>query len=670
MKNKNEKRTRKKLKALGVVTFIIAAISFNSALSQDYNITFAILGSTDKPTEVTVENTTQGTDTTLSGNDILNLVKDLSAGIEDADAITGGLLRVYPNPVKENATAVFNNPAKGNINASIINTAGMQVASMSSIIPKGQVSCIISGLSAGSYVLYVQAPGYHASCVILSRIESKGTPGIEIGSVKAISQQPTISHSAMKSTKSGGETVKMQYNTGDVLKFTATLDTNSATLNDYTATHDDEIEFSFIYTVTFNDWDDTKISIFNGEYGDTIIYPAHPEDRAGYTANGWDMTDTTVPANDDLVITAQYDAIDYNIRYHNAGTKNPASNPAIYNIEDSVSLETATDSTGYAFAGWFTDATFNDTVNSPAIAQGSMGDTAFYAKWDIISYNITYHNIGTKNSPSNPANYTIETSSITLAAPTDSTGFSFGGWFTDAACNDTVSTPAIAQGSIGNAAFYAKWVSLPFTDSRDGKVYKTVAIGDQVWMAENLAYLPSVNMVADGSEDAAGSYYYVYGYDGTNVTDAKATANYTTYGVLYNWTAAMGGESSSASNPSGIQGVCPTGWHLPSDAEWTELTDYLGGTSDAGGKLKETGTTHWNSPNTGATNETGFTALPGGYRYSDGAFYYFGYDGYWWSASEDYATFAWYRSVNYSFSNVFRNYYDMEVGFSVRCVRD
>ena len=73
-----------------------------------------------------------------------------------------------------------------------------------------------------------------------------------------------------------------------------------------------------------------------------------------------------------------------------------------------------------------------------------------------------------------------------------------------------------------------------FTDPRDGKVYQTVVIGNQVWMAENLAYLPSVNMVGDGSEDAAGSYYYVYGYDGTNVADAKATDNYATYGVLYN----------------------------------------------------------------------------------------------------------------------------------------
>ncbi len=209
-----------------------------------------------------------------------------------------------------------------------------------------------------------------------------------------------------------------------------------------------------------------------------------------------------------------------------------------------------------------------------------------------------------------------------------------------------------------------------FTDARDGNQYNWVKIGDQIWMAENLAYLPSVNMVADGSEDAAGSYYYVYGYNGTNVADAKATANYTTYGVLYNWTAAMDGEASSTTNPSGIQGVCPTGWHLPSDAEWTELTDYLGGTSVAGGKLKETGTTHWTSPNTGATNETGFTALPGGYRGDNGTFGSIGSRGYWWSATEYDAPNAWYRYMYDSLSNVGSYKFDKELGFSVRCVRD
>ncbi|SDD19418.1 FISUMP domain-containing protein [Williamwhitmania taraxaci] len=177
-----------------------------------------------------------------------------------------------------------------------------------------------------------------------------------------------------------------------------------------------------------------------------------------------------------------------------------------------------------------------------------------------------------------------------------------------------------------------------FTDSRDGNVYHTVTIGSQVWMVENLKYLPSV--VGSGTGSTTTPYYYVYGYNGTVVADAKATANYAIYGVLYNWPAAMNGAASSTVNPSGVQGVCPTGWHLPSDAEWTQLTTFLGGESVAGGKLKEIGTTHWASPNTGADNSSGFTALPGGYRNYGGSFYYIGYGGYWWSATEYDATHA------------------------------
>jgi uncharacterized protein (TIGR02145 family) len=206
-----------------------------------------------------------------------------------------------------------------------------------------------------------------------------------------------------------------------------------------------------------------------------------------------------------------------------------------------------------------------------------------------------------------------------------------------------------------------------FTDTRDGNVYQTVTIGNQVWMAENLKYLPSVVGHGTGSETTP--YYYVYDYNGTNVAAAKATSNYITYGVLYNRSAAMNGAASSTTNPSGVQGVCPTGWHLPSDAEWTQLTDYLGGESVAGGKLKETGTAHWNSPNTGATNETGFTSLPGGYRTSPGAFYGIGYLGGWWSATEDCTGNAWGRIMDYSDSGVIR-YGNKENGFSVRCLRD
>jgi uncharacterized protein (TIGR02145 family) len=131
----------------------------------------------------------------------------------------------------------------------------------------------------------------------------------------------------------------------------------------------------------------------------------------------------------------------------------------------------------------------------------------------------------------------------------------------------------------------------------------------------------------------------------------------------------MNGAASSTTNPSGVQGVCPAGWHLPSDAEWTELTDYLGGTSVAGGKLKETGTA-WGSPNTGATNETGFTALPGGYRYFDENFHDIGNYGYWWSATELATYYSWFRHMTYHTSTVAKYSNNWQSGYSVRCVRD
>lgn len=179
-----------------------------------------------------------------------------------------------------------------------------------------------------------------------------------------------------------------------------------------------------------------------------------------------------------------------------------------------------------------------------------------------------------------------------------------------------------------------------FTDPRDGKVYQTVVIGDQEWMAENLAYVPS-----------SGNYW---AYENVN-------ANVETYGYLYDWQTALN--------------VCPTGWHLPSDEEWTELTYYLGGSSIAGGKLKATGTIEavtglWYDPNTGATNETGFTALPGGDRDGYGNFYFIGSNGYWWSATETSTDYAWYRSMNYNRSDVYRGLNGKELGFSVRCLRD
>lgn len=189
----------------------------------------------------------------------------------------------------------------------------------------------------------------------------------------------------------------------------------------------------------------------------------------------------------------------------------------------------------------------------------------------------------------------------------------------------------------------------------DGNSYEVVRIGNQIWMAENLKSIH----YADGTPISG---VYAFNDDENNVND---------YGRLYTWTAIMNGIGSSISNPSGVQGVCPDKWHLPSDSEWMELIDTLGGMSLAGAELKEVGLTHWFTPNTGATNSSGFTALPGGFRSTDGTYTGLGYNVFFWSATEYMgSSYAWYYRMNYDDIEVTRSIFDKTGSFSVRCIRD
>jgi uncharacterized protein (TIGR02145 family) len=192
---------------------------------------------------------------------------------------------------------------------------------------------------------------------------------------------------------------------------------------------------------------------------------------------------------------------------------------------------------------------------------------------------------------------------------------------------------------------------------QDGNIYKTVTIGTQTWMAENLrttkyndgTSIPNVTSSSEWTDLTTGAYC---NYNNTTNTDTIAT-----YGRLFNWYAVNTGK------------LAPKGWHVPTNADWTTLTNYLGGQALAGNKLKETDTTHWCSPNSWSTNETGFTALPGGGLYDYG-FDYIGYVGDWWTATEITTGYAWRWEIGYNISYVFSNSPPNLRGFSVRCVKD
>jgi uncharacterized protein (TIGR02145 family) len=192
----------------------------------------------------------------------------------------------------------------------------------------------------------------------------------------------------------------------------------------------------------------------------------------------------------------------------------------------------------------------------------------------------------------------------------------------------------------------------------DGNVYNTVTIGTQVWMTENLKVthyrngdpIPNVNDNTAWSTLTTGAYC---NYNNTS-------GNGSTYGLLYNWYAVADSRN-----------IAPAGWHVPTETEWLTLINYLGDSAIAGGKLKETGTTHWTSPNTGATNETGFTALPGGYRNGfSGTFTAIGVIAYLWTSTESSTVNAWFRYLDNGSGYISRSTYKKSAGFSVRCIKD
>lgn len=194
----------------------------------------------------------------------------------------------------------------------------------------------------------------------------------------------------------------------------------------------------------------------------------------------------------------------------------------------------------------------------------------------------------------------------------------------------------------------------------EGNTYKTVKINTQTWMAENLKVtkyrngdsIPKVTEKSKWLIETKGAYC---NYNNTNNID---TIN--TYGRLYNWYVLIDNRN-----------VCPDGWHASTDDDWTTLINDLGGEWTAGGKLKEAGFAHWQNPNTGATDITGFKALPGGYRDNAGNYYNMGAYGNWWTASEYDATNSVIRYLSYNFSDISRNYLNKKsCGFSVRCVKN
>jgi uncharacterized protein (TIGR02145 family) len=282
------------------------------------------------------------------------------------------------------------------------------------------------------------------------------------------------------------------------------------------------------------------------------------------------------------------------------------------------------------------------TVVSGTFSGINWGKNAKFLQVELnTSGGTTYTDLGTTQMMSVP--YALQASSIKMkTSATGDTLYTGGGNY--------LIIPGISAANplTGNP----NWNGTTLTDI-DGNTYQTVTIGNQIWMKENLKVsryrngdqIPT-NLSNTAWNTTTNGAYAIYNND---------PANNTIYGKLYNWYAVVDSRA-----------LCPLGWHVPNDSEWTNLENYLGGILVMGGKLKSTSNL-WNSPNLGATNESGFSGIPGGYRGFDGPYGSIGNGGYFWYYS---ATTALYRDLESSSSGSSQLNFYKQGGFSVRCLKD
>jgi uncharacterized protein (TIGR02145 family) len=267
--------------------------------------------------------------------------------------------------------------------------------------------------------------------------------------------------------------------------------------------------------------------------------------------------------------------------------------------------------------------------------------------------------INTDNSaPDNSAMLDVKSTSKGMLVPrmTKAQRDAIGSPATGLVIYQTDNTPGFYYYSGTNWSCYSCTVNCTPCIDADGNFYMTTPIGTQCWMAENLRVThyqngEAIPNVSDNNAWIALSTGAYCWYNNDQSANAK-------YGVLYNWYTV---------NDS--RGLCPQGWHVPTNEEWTTLTSYLGGTSVAGGKMKSASVL-WTSPNTDATNNSGFSVLPGGFRNNVGSYYSTGLCGYFWSSTEDASWTAWARNMIYSSGNVAVYYMDKQNGYSLRCLKN
>jgi len=386
------------------------------------------------------------------------------------------------------------------------------------------------------------------------------------------------------------------------------------------------------------------------------IAPSGQQFKNWTSADGVTFTNTNsaattfiMPGNA-VTVTAVFDGIKYAVTVSSAGTG--ATGGGSYTAGATVSISAGTAPSGQQFKNWtsadgVTFGNANSVTTTFTMPSKAVTVTAAFEAIPIQTYTVTVSSAGT--GATGGGNYAAG-ATVSISAGTAPSGQQFKNWtssdgVTFGNANNATTTFTMPSKAVTVTAVFGG----TFIDNRDSKIYRIVSIGEQTWMAENLNY-----------QTLSGSWCYLNSTDSCNK-----------YGRLYDWNTVMAGATSSTANPSGVKGVCPSGWHLPSDKEWDNLVTAAGGSSVAGSKLKSSSGWNYSSAiSSSSTDEFGFSALPGGIRYSDGRFDDAGDNGYWWTATEDSDDNAYNLLMYYYYDYVFEFNYYKSNGFSARCVQD
>jgi uncharacterized protein (TIGR02145 family)/uncharacterized repeat protein (TIGR02543 family) len=416
------------------------------------------------------------------------------------------------------------------------------------------------------------------------------------------------------------------------------------------------------YKVSFTVNDGSTVADQSVPYNTTATVPAEPT-KTGSKFVAW-FTDPglsnqfsfTTPITAPITLYAKWTTISYTVSFSSNGGSPVGDQYIPYN--STATAPTKPNRTGYDFVGWFDKALAAQFNFSTPIT----GTIIVYAKWNINQYTVTYNNNGGGGAA--PASITQNyqtTFLIANQAAMTKADYQFAGWNTR---SDGAGTNYAAGSTFtfndSNTILYAKWAALR---DADNNLYTTVTIGTQTWMVENLR----TTKFADGTPITLITANATWG---SLLTPAYCwyqndSSFINPHGALYNWFVV---------DPANPKKIAPPGWHVPTLDEWDVLVGYLGGTSVAGAKLKEVGTSHWTPPNLGADNTSGFTAIPGGIRdYQNGSFSAFNSNSYLWFSTpyETNPSTAYFTALyfDYTFINS-HTVHGKANGMSIRLLRD